>query len=80
MKYVQRLQTKTITDAELNQMEEEIIYFEPIWSSITYMIIIIHKYYPKMSIFVNFQSIYWKLIKSKSITNSPKFKKGGGTA
>jgi hypothetical protein len=30
MKYVQRIQTKTITDAELNQMEEEIIYFEAI--------------------------------------------------
>jgi len=52
MKYVQRLQTKTITDAELNQMEEEIIYFEPIWSSITYMIIIIHKYYPKKRAFL----------------------------
>jgi hypothetical protein len=30
MKYAQRLQAKSITDAELNQMEEEIIYFEPI--------------------------------------------------
>ena len=30
MKYVQRIQTKTITDAELNTMEEEIIYFEPL--------------------------------------------------
>lgn len=30
MKYIQRIQTKTVTDAELNQMEEEIIYFEPI--------------------------------------------------
>jgi hypothetical protein len=30
MKYVQRIQTKAITDAELNQMEEEIIYYEAI--------------------------------------------------